>query len=72
MSVDLGMGPVVPFDPGQRGAADVSFVAAHVEAALDGLGPDGDDAHTVGETVNLNSMERAARRAAVLIHRLTR
>lgn len=72
VSIDLGMGPMAPFDPGQRGAADVSFVAAYVDAALDGLGPDGDDAHTVDETVNLKSMERAARRAAVLIHRLTR
>lgn len=72
VSQGLGMGPVVPFDPGQRGAADISFVAAHVEAALGGLGPDGSGSHTVEETVNLNSMERAAQRAALLIYRLTR
>lgn len=72
VSQDLGAGPLVPFDPGQRGAADVSFVAAQVDAALDGLGPEGDGAHTVEETVNLASMERASRRAAVFIYRLTR
>ncbi|HSG47778.1 MAG TPA: M20/M25/M40 family metallo-hydrolase, partial [Longimicrobiales bacterium] len=72
VSQGLGTGPVVPFDPGQRGAADISFVAAHVEAALGGLGPDGSGSHTVEETVNLNSMERASQRAAILIYRLTR
>ena len=68
----VGTGPVEAFDPGRRGAADVSFVADHVEAGLDGLGPEGGGSHTVEETVNLRSLERAAKRAAVLIHRLTR
>lgn len=72
VSQDLGEGPVEAFDPGQRGAADISFVAAHVDRALGGLGPDGSGSHTVEETVNLPSIERAARRAAVLIYRLTR
>jgi glutamate carboxypeptidase len=66
------MGPVTPFDPGQRGAADISFVASVVDAGLDGLGPEGSGGHTVEETVNLNSIERAARRAALLMYRLTR
>jgi glutamate carboxypeptidase len=72
VSQALGTGPVEAFDPGQRGAADISFVADYVEAGLDGLGPDGDGSHTVEETVNLHSMERAAQRAALLIYRLTR
>ena len=71
VSVDLGMGPIEPFDPGRRGAADISFVASVIDAGLDGLGPDGSGSHTVEETVNLNSIERAAKRAALLIHRLT-
>ncbi len=71
VSVDLGEGPVIAFDPGQRGAADISFVASLVEASLDGLGPDGSGSHTVEETVNLRSLERAAKRAAVLLTRLT-
>lgn len=72
VSQALGMGPVAAFDPGQRGAADISFVASHVEAGLDGLGPEGSGSHTVEETVNLNSLERAAQRAALLMYRLTR
>jgi glutamate carboxypeptidase len=72
VSQGVGTGPVEAFDPGQRGAADISFVADHIEAGLDGLGPDGSGSHTVEETVNLRSLERAAKRAAVLIHRLTR
>ena len=72
VSQAVGTGPVEAFDPGRRGAADISFVADHIEAGLDGLGPDGSGSHTVQETVNLRSMERAAKRAAVLIHRLTR
>jgi glutamate carboxypeptidase len=72
VSEALGMGTVEPFDPGQRGAADISFVASVVEAGLGGLGPEGEGSHTVEETVNLPSLERAAKRAAVLIYRLTR
>lgn len=71
VSEALGMGPVVAFDPGRRGAADISFVASVVEVGMDGLGPDGSGSHTVEETVNLNSIERAAKRAAVLMYRLT-
>jgi glutamate carboxypeptidase len=72
VSEALGMGEVAPFDPGLRGAADISFVASVIDAGLDGLGPEGDGAHTVEETVNLNSIERSAKRAALLIYRLTR
>jgi glutamate carboxypeptidase len=72
VSHDLGEGEIEPFDPGRRGAADISFVASRIEAGLDGLGPSGDGSHTALETVNLRSIERAAKRAAVLIFRLTR
>ncbi|MFW6079554.1 MAG: M20/M25/M40 family metallo-hydrolase, partial [Gemmatimonadota bacterium] len=68
----LGYGAVEPFDPGRRGAADVSFVASYVDAAIDGLGPLGSGSHSVEETVELNSLPVAAKRAAVLIYRLTR
>lgn len=67
----LGMGAVRAFDPGQRGAADISFVAPYV-SGLDGLGPLGSGSHTVDETIALPSLASAARRAAVLIYRLTR
>ena len=71
-SEGLGLGPVLPFDPARRGAADVSFVASHVEAAMDGLGVHGSDAHTNEETVDLRSLPLQAKRAAILIYRLTR
>ncbi|HEU5208019.1 MAG TPA: M20/M25/M40 family metallo-hydrolase [Longimicrobiales bacterium] len=71
VSQALGMGPVVAFDPGRRGAADISFVASVVDAGIDGLGPEGSGSHTVEETVNLSSIERAAKRAALLMYRLT-
>jgi glutamate carboxypeptidase len=72
VSRDLGFGPVEAVDPGMRGAADISFVAADVGAALDGLGVVGDGGHTVTETVDLASLPFMAKRAAVLIYRLTR
>ena len=45
VSQDLGFGPVSGYDPGRRGAADISFVANDVDG-LDGLGTMGNGAHT--------------------------
>lgn len=69
-SRDLGIGPVEPYDPADRGAADISFVAPHVDG-LDGLGVWGSGSHTPEESVDLTSLPIVAKRAAVLIHRLT-
>jgi glutamate carboxypeptidase len=69
VSVDLGYGPVVAYDPSKRGAADVSFIAAYVDC-LDGLGTMGSDGHTPQETVNLNTIEALTQRTAILIYRL--
>jgi glutamate carboxypeptidase len=71
VSRDLGLGPIEALDPGSRGAADVSFVA-HLVDGLDGLGVEGDGAHTIHEKLYLPSMDRATKRAALLIYRLTR
>jgi len=68
----LGYEEVAPLDPGLRGAADISFVAETVEAALAGLGVIGEDSHTVEETVDLTSIPVMAKRAALLIFGLTR
>jgi glutamate carboxypeptidase len=67
----LGFPRVEAFDPGGRGAADISFVAPLIPG-LDGLGPQGTGAHTVHEAIDLRSLPRATTRAALLIHRLTR
>lgn len=70
VSEDLGQGTVKAYDPGRRGAADISFAAAHVEAALGGLGSMGSGAHTPSETVNLKTFEALTQRTAILIYRL--
>ncbi|MBW3565366.1 MAG: M20/M25/M40 family metallo-hydrolase [Acidobacteria bacterium] len=67
---DLGLEPIVPGDPGRRGAGDVSFVADYVDA-IDGLGSHGSHSHTIDETVRLDTLGILAARIGVLIHRLT-
>ncbi len=69
VSLDLKQGQVEAYDPGRRGAADVSFVAQYVDC-LDGLGTMGNGAHTPQETVNLNTIEDLTKRTAILIYRL--
>jgi glutamate carboxypeptidase len=68
---DLGLPDMPEYDPARRGAADSSFVAADVDT-LAGLGASGGGSHAEGEWVDLDSLPRQARRAAILITRLTR
>jgi glutamate carboxypeptidase len=70
VSLDLGYGPLEALDPGLRGAADISFVAPHTDG-LSGMGAHGTGAHSPDETVDLRSMTVAAKRAAVLMYRLS-
>jgi glutamate carboxypeptidase len=72
VSRDLGHGPVAAVDPRNAGAADISFVAAEVMGALDGLGLMGTGGHTIEETADLTTLVSQARRAAVLMVRLAR
>lgn len=69
-SRDLGFGPVAAVDPRRAGAADVSFVAALVPAAIDGLGLMGTGGHTVDETADLATLGSQAKKAGVLLHRI--
>jgi glutamate carboxypeptidase len=70
-SRDLGYGPVLELDPGRRGASDLAFAAAYVaRGSLGGLGVEGTGAHSPNETVDLSSISKSAKRAAVLMHRL--
>ena len=71
-SADLGYGVVKSFDPGQRGAGDISHVAAIVPENLAGLGPIGYGTHSVLESVELPSLPIQTARAALLIYRLSR
>ncbi len=71
ISQELGFGEVSAVNPRNAGAADISFTAGHVEMAADGLGLSGDDDHTINETGNLNMVSRQAKRAAILMYRLS-
>ena len=70
VSLDLQQGPVKAYDPGKRGAADISFVAQYVDG-LDGLGSMGRGAHSPNEYVDLTTFEDLTKRAALLIYRLS-
>jgi glutamate carboxypeptidase len=68
---DLGRDQMEELDPLRRGAGDISFVAADVDGLV-GLGPDGSGSHTPTETVDIPSIAKQAKRAAILISRLSR
>lgn len=69
-SEDMGLGKVVPGNPGSRGAGDISYVAAYADC-LDGLGAAGKGAHAPGETLNSKLFPILMKRATVFIYRLT-
>jgi len=66
----LGHGKVRAVDPRRAGAADVSFTAPHVTAALDGIGMMGTGGHTVDETADLETLRSQSQRAALFLSRL--
>lgn len=71
VNADLGLPPQGELDPIKRGAGDISFVAADVDGLV-GLGAASTGDHAPGETVDLESMRRQAKRAAILMARLGR
>jgi glutamate carboxypeptidase len=71
VSRDVGLGPVRALPPEERGAGDISYVAAMV-AGLDGLGADGGNSHREDEYIDLDSLPPQIKRAALLMYRLTR
>ncbi|HEX9965036.1 MAG TPA: M20/M25/M40 family metallo-hydrolase [Allosphingosinicella sp.] len=68
---DLGLATMGELDPLKRGAGDIGFVA-HLIPGLVGLGTAGNGAHAPGETVELDSIPRQAKRAAILMSRLAK
>ncbi len=70
-SEDLGFGEVSAVDPSRAGAADISYVGDYVDMAIDGMGMGGANDHTINETGDLESMGIQAKRAAILIYRLS-
>lgn len=67
---DLGLPEMAALDPVKRGAGDIAFVAKDVDGLV-GLGSAGQGDHAVGETIDLNSIKRQAKRAAILMTRLS-
>jgi glutamate carboxypeptidase len=67
----LGYRTADPNDPARRGAGDISFVAPYV-SGVGGLGADGTGSHTDREVIDLTTLPRQIKRAALLIYRLTR
>ena len=70
-SRDLGFGKVDAVKPRNAGAADISFTAGYVDMAMDAVGMESTGGHTIHETANLKSMTMQAKRAAILLYRLT-
>ena len=68
---DLGLAEQPILDPLKRGAGDISFVANDVDGLV-GLGVYSKGDHAPGETVDLASIKRQAKRAAILMTRLSR
>jgi glutamate carboxypeptidase len=69
VNADLGLAEMAPLDPLRRGAGDISFVAKDVDGLI-GLGTASTGDHAPGETVDLSSIKRQAKRAAILMTRL--
>lgn len=71
VNADMGLEPMGELDPMERGAGDISFVAADTDGLV-GLGPAGAGSHAPGESVDISSISRQAKRAAILMSRLAK
>ncbi len=67
---DMGLPQMAELDPAKRGAGDISFVAKDVNGLV-GLGPASVGSHTPKEAVNVPSIFKQAKRAAILMNRLS-
>jgi glutamate carboxypeptidase len=66
---DMGLPEMGELDASKRGAGDISFVASEV-SGLAGMGPESDGSHTASETLDIPSIFKQAKRAAILMSRL--
>ena len=69
VNADMGLPPMGELDPAERGAGDISFVAKDVSGVV-GLGPSSEGSHTAKEAVDVPSIFKQAKRAAILMSRL--
>ena len=68
---DMGLPEMGELPPSDRGAGDISFVAADVDS-LAGMGASGGGSHAPGETVDIPSIDKQAKRTAILLTRYSR
>ncbi len=68
---DMGLPQMAELDPAKRGAGDISFVARDVDGLV-GLGPSSEGSHTPREVVDLPSIPKQTKRAAILMSRLAK
>ena len=71
VNADLELAQMGETDPEKRGAGDIAFVAAETDGLV-GMGPAGSGSHAPGEAVDIASIFRQAKRAAILMSRLAR
>jgi glutamate carboxypeptidase len=69
---DLGLAEEPELDPMLRGGGDISGVAHLIKGGLIGLGAAGEGSHAPGETIDLRSLPTQAKRAALLMYRLSK
>jgi len=70
VNATLGLAPMDALDPLKRGAGDIAFVARDTDGLI-GLGLVGTGGHSLKETADLGSLRRQAKRAALLMTRLS-
>ena len=68
---DLGLEAMPELDPLKRGAGDIGFVGDIVPGLI-GFGAAGEGAHAPGETMELKSLERQTKRAALFMSRMAK
>ena len=69
---DLGLAEEPELDPMLRGGGDISDIAHLIKGGLIGLGAAGEGSHAPGETIDLKSLPTQAKRAALLMYRLSK
>lgn len=68
---DLGLAAMPELDPLKRGAGDIGFVGDLLPGLI-GFGAAGEGAHAPGETMELKSLDRQTKRAALFMSRMAR
>lgn len=70
VNADMGLPKMAELDPLRRGAGDIGFVAAYVDGLV-GLGSAGGGDHSDAEWIDVPSLWTQAKRAAILMSRLS-